>query len=154
MNKIALLYKKVVKLSLTPLSTRLFYLAMLTILLLGFLFLWQLSWLLNPKTTKELLRQGTITQAPVSLTLSLANPDDNLLVFTPDLLLQGKTSANAIILLTLDTKDQLFKADSDGNFSTTLILEGGVNQLTVAVFDEYGNSKLDSRTIYYSTEKI
>lgn len=95
-----------------------------------------------------------VTKEPVSLTLSLSSPDDNFLTFDQDLLIQGKTSSSAVIILSSNNKDYVLEPSSKGNFSLTLKLENGVNQLLVKVFDNQGNSKSEERTVYYSSEKI
>ena len=106
------------------------------------------------KTPIALTAINPVTSKPVSLTLDLSSPDDNLLVFDPDILIQGKTIPAATVILSLDDTDQILPTDDQGNFSKTIKLQNGVNQFTVQVFDNLGNTKSESRTIYYSTEKI
>lgn len=95
-----------------------------------------------------------VTSAPVSLTLNLSNPDNDLLVFDSDLLIQGKTSPGATVIISSNEDDQVLEVNNQGEFSTTLILESGVNKLTVSSFDNSGSNKSEDRTIYYSKEKI
>lgn len=104
--------------------------------------------------TSALLNSWPVTSEPVSLTLNLSSPEDNMLVFDTDLLLQGKTSPQAVVVLSLNDTDEAIEASSQGSFSTTLKLEEGINQVSVTVFDSLGNSKSIDRTIYYSEEKL
>lgn len=95
-----------------------------------------------------------VTSKPVSLTLNLSAPEDNLLTFDPDLLLQGKTSPQAKVILILEKEDLALEANNFGDFSTTVKLTEGVNNITVAAFDNLGNKKSEERTVFYSKEKI
>lgn len=136
------------------LSFKIFILSMLVILLIGFAFLGLMYLFLNPSTASTPLSlQKPVTTEPVSLTLNLSSPDNNLLVFDPDILVQGQTSEGATVILDTDNAD--FVPDlSGGNFSATVKLQPGLNQLTVTSFDDTGNSKSENRVVYYSTEKI
>lgn len=95
-----------------------------------------------------------VTREPISLTLNLNNPDDNLLVNSPNLLIQGKTLPNVVVILTQNKDDLVLQSSLAGDFSTTITLAEGVNQFNVAVFDDKGNSKIEDRTVFYSKEKI
>ena len=110
--------------------------------------------ILNPASHKLDFLSSPVTSLPVSLTLNLANPDDNIFVTSPDLLIAGKTSPNTLVLISQDKKDLTLFSSNKGEFSTTLSLTEGVNGLSVNVFDDTGNSKSEVRTVYYTTDKI
>lgn len=138
-----------------PLSGRTFVLSMFLLLAAGLGFALVLYRLTNPPNrSKEELRFFPVTSKPTSLTLNLPSPEDNLLAFEPALLVQGKTSPQAFVLLSLPQEDFLLETDNEGNFTTTVSLQTGLNQLMVVVFDKSGRSKSESRTIYYSPEEI
>ncbi len=110
---------------------------------------------LNPESLNlSLLDGGPVTSAPVSLTLSISSPDDNQLLFTPDILIQGKTIPNALVLISSDNLDSTLTASNKGDFSYTATLPEGATNFTVMVFDNEGNSKSEERLVYYSKEKI
>lgn len=100
------------------------------------------------------ISQEPVTQEPVSLTLNLSSPNNNQLVFDPNLLVQGQTESGTVAILSSENTDLVLDINDQGNFSTTTKLLPGLNQLTLTVFDNQGNSKSEARTIYYSTEKI
>lgn len=128
---------------------------MVLLLVLGIVFFIGLHFYLNQSgviPSGALL--GPVTQEPVSLILNLSSPNDNQLVFDPNLLIQGQTSSGTVIILSDDEKDSVLVVDNKGNFSTTLKLRQGLNQLTVTMFDNSGSSKSESRTVYYSADKI
>ncbi len=95
-----------------------------------------------------------VTTAPVSFVLNVSSPDDNSLVYDPNVLLQGKTSPGATILVSMNTADQVITVSDKGDFSSTLKLDNGVNTVIIAAFDDAGNSKTEYRTLYYSKEKL
>lgn len=115
----------------------------------------QFSFQISPqKEQNSLISSAPVTSEPVSLSFNLSSPDNNLLVFDSDLLVSGKTSPQATLVLSLDKEDWATEVDSTGNFSNTVNLKEGANNLIVTIFDSQGNSKSESRTIYYSKEKI
>lgn len=140
------------------LSTKTFILAVLAILLSGLTFIAGLYYILNyqyqSSNISPLLSGSPVTSEPVSLTLNLTDPGDNLLTTSAAILVSGKTSPMGIVILNLNEDYSSLEATTGGDFSATLKLAGGVNKLKVTVFDSLGNSKTDTRTLYYSTEKI
>ncbi len=102
----------------------------------------------------SILSSQPVTTKPLSLTLNVNNPDDNLLSFDGDLLVQGTTAPKASVVLNWEGQNQALQADQQGNFSATIKLDEGTNLLTITAFDEIGNSKFDKRMIFYSTEKL
>lgn len=138
------------------LSTQAFVLSMIGILIVGSSLIAALYFYVNPKSANISKNpfERPVTSEPVSLSLNISSPDDNLLVFDTDLLIQGTTIPNAIVILDINNNNMSLETNLTGSFSTTAKLKSGVNELNVTVFDNQGNSKTDSRTIYYSTEKL
>lgn len=140
------------------LTTKLFMASMILLLLASIGYILALKYLSTPpKLSKNGLYGSTgqpVTNTPVSLTLNLNNPDDNLLVNSPNLLIQGKTLPSIVVILSQDNKDSILQSSNLGDFSTTITLTEGINLFSVAVFDDKGNLKQESRTVYYSKEKL
>ncbi len=137
------------------LSTKVVAISLTLLLLLGIAFIIILYFLINPGSTQKYGFDGSpVTNAPVSFVLNVTSPDDNSLVNDPNVLLQGKTSPQATIIVSFDNKDQSVEVDKDGNFNATLKMDAGVNNFSITAFDNTGNSKTESRTLYYSKEKI
>ncbi len=109
---------------------------------------------INSQSTTSLQNFSPVTQEPVSLTLNLSSPDDNSLVFSEDLLIQGKASPKTVVILSTNTQDYLLEPNKQGDFSITVKLQEGLNLLSVNAFDNLGNNKSENKTIYYSEEKI
>lgn len=136
-----------------------FIIAIIAILVLGLGAIGIFHYVLNvqyqgPSKESQLIGAGPVTRERVSLTFNLTSPDDNSISFGSDTLVSGKTSPNAVVILDLNNSYTSLEANSLGDFSTTLKLEQGINNLTATVFDELGNSKTESRTVYYSKEKL
>lgn len=104
--------------------------------------------------TKQLINSWPVTSEPVSLTLNLSSPEDNLLTFDTDLLIQGKTAPEVKVIISSEEEDEVLESSSKGDFSTTIKLSEGLNNLLVTTFDASGNSKSEERTIFYSKEKL
>lgn len=95
-----------------------------------------------------------ITKEPDSLILSISTPSEDKLVFESDLLIQGRSSPQALAILSLNSYEEILELNSDGDFSIIVKLESGLNYLLIGAFDELGNSKVEERIIYYSKEKL
>lgn len=136
-------------------GTTFFTISMIILLLAGLGFFMYLNFFVNPTTSPLTTTTYTpVTTNPVSLTLNLSSPDDNLLTFDPNLLVSGQTSANVLVLITINENNQILNASKQGDFSQTVKLTLGVNQVIVSVFDNQGNYKSEARSIYYSEEKL
>lgn len=92
-------------------------------------------------------KSGGVTVQPTNLQQKTANdlkaiflqvnePKNNITVANQAITIIGKTIPNGFVFV----NNQEFKADSNGNFSTTVILEEGENYILVVVSDDYGNS--------------
>lgn len=136
------------------LSSGIFFLSMLGILSFSLGGIFWLDKILNPQIKNNYLLGLPVTREPVSLILNLHSPDDDLITYDSELLVSGKTLPKATVLLSLSQKDLVIEVTSFGDFSTTISLNPGVNQILVASFDNLGNSKTENRTVYYSQEKI
>lgn len=142
---------------LKPISSKAFILSQLFILIVGLIFIFSLHYYLetqSPASTFYSLSQGPVTSPPKSLRLDLEQPDNDTLTFDSSIIVSGKTAPNTEVLISTNSEDLVLKSKSDGNFSTVLKLEGGVNQITVVVFDITGDSRSQDRTVFYSKEKI
>ena len=86
-----------------------------------------------PKPTN--ISQRSVTELE-KIFLQINEPKDNMTVNNQAITVIGKTISNGFVFV----NDQEFKADSNGSFSTTVILDEGENYILVVVSDEYGNS--------------
>ncbi len=71
-----------------------------------------------------------------SIPLTLTSVSGAMTVTNPQLVVSGKTVANADVFV----NDRDLKADAQGNFATTITLDEGENTINVVVNDAAGNS--------------
>ena len=95
------------------------------------------------------------TPSAASVTLTITSPkQDELLTNSNQLTLSGQTQAGNTVAVLHESGQKLLTADSSGNFSLDLTLEGGYNRLNIISFDSAGNSASRELLITYSTQKI
>lgn len=138
------------------LSTKQFIFSHFLIFILGLIFLAGLYYILNIQyqQSQKPFESGPVTTPPKSLRLDLSEPDDDSLTFQSSIIISGKTAPSKEILISTDSQDLVIKSKPDGNFSTVITLDEGVNQITAVVFDATGDFRSSERTVYYSKEKI
>ena len=140
------------------LSTKAYASAMIFILILGLVSLGGLYYFLNfyspSSKTNSSVENGPVTKEPTSLTLDLTSPDDEVLSFSQDLEISGKTSPGSEILISSADNDMVISSKPDGAFTGDFNLSEGTNQIKIVVFDKNGDQKEVDRTVYYSKEKI
>ncbi len=124
------------------------------ILLTGAVSLLSIYFVSNRSQHLPVLNLTPVTSEPVSLDINLSSPDDNTIVFDKNLLVSGTTSANAYVVLSFNDHDEMLTPEADGNFSATIELQKGLNQLKITALDSLGNSKSENRTVYYSTQQL
>lgn len=137
------------------LGNNLFIFSMIIILLGGIGFFITLHFFVNPQQNPMTeTSYQPVTTNPVSLTLNLSSPDDNILVFDSNLLVSGQSTPGNLILVMVNDNNQILNSSKEGSFSLTVKLKSGSNQIIVSAFDNQGNYKIEERLIYYSEEKL
>lgn len=138
------------------LSTKAFIISHFTILVLSLIFLGGFYYVLNVDQINDTPIKDylPVTLKPVSFNLDVTNPDDELLVFDKSLVISGKTAPRASVIISFADQNAGLAADGNGEFSKVVVLNKGVNEISIAAFDSSGNTKNVSRTIYFSEEKL
>lgn len=95
-----------------------------------------------------------VTKTPKSLSLDINYPDEESLVYDKTLTVSGKISSKASVVIANNDRYTATETDEDGNFSKVIDLNPGANNITVFAFDSRGNNKTDTRTVYYTTERL
>lgn len=115
--------------------------------------IWRLNSSLNskgPSQTQDTTQQTNDNTG--ELTISVAKPEDMQVFTNSSTTVSGITSPNAWVVLSGESNDWVFQADSDGGFSQDISLTGGVNQVVITAFDENRNSTKTNLTLVYSSE--
>jgi hypothetical protein len=101
--------------------------------------------------------QADISPTPVpadGFSLSITSPEDEALSNVSNIVLTGVTSPKAVLAIMSETGQQIVEADTDGEFTAKITLEGGYNNLSVTAFDSSGNSASKNIVVTYTTSKI
>lgn len=80
-----------------------------------------------------------------SISLQILSPSDGASVTTPTITLRGKTVSQAEVFV----NDKELRADGNGNFSTSLLLEDGDNPIIVVANDSSGKVAEAELTVTY-----
>ena len=84
--------------------------------------------------------------------LTLENPDDESLSDSKTLMINGKTTPGATVIIYTDSAQQVLQPTSLGDFSTTLTLENGQNLIKMTAILPTGETTTIQRTVTYTTE--
>ncbi len=81
------------------------------------------------------------------IALVVTSPQDRSTVTTPTITVAGKTTPNADVFI----NDKQLVADSQGNFSTSLTMDQGDNEIAIIANDQNGNSSEKDLTVTLQT---
>jgi hypothetical protein len=137
------------------LSTKTFIISHLTILIMALIYFAGLYYILYPERFKPaVIEYNAVTKEPVSLFLEITNPEDDIMVTDPNLIISGKTSPNASIIISNGENDAGLQSDKNGEFSKVFSLNPGANIIEIDTYDTDGNSKTVIKEVYYSKEEL
>lgn len=139
------------------LSTKVFILSQIIILIFIGLFTGGLYYILNSDqyTSSAIKNYLPVTSRSLSYVLDISTPDDEVLVFDKSLIITGKTNSKSNIVISSSEGASIgIQTDSNGDFSKIIELSKGLNRITVVGFDLNGNTKTLTRDVYFSEEKI
>lgn len=87
-----------------------------------------------------------------SIFLSLDSPKDESVVDKKIINVTGKTVKDAVVVVSTNIDDEVISPASNGNFSTTVNIEDGQNQIEVTAIAPNGEEEKAIRTVTFSTE--
>lgn len=137
------------------LSTKAFIVSHLTLLILGLAFFGGLYFILYPErfVASPANEYLPVTKDPVSLFLEITSPEDDILVNDGNLVISGKTSSDAAVIISSQTSDAALQSDNNGQFSKVFPLALGANIIEINAFDKEGNSKIVTKSVFYEEAK-
>ncbi|MCJ7827582.1 hypothetical protein MUP65_00340 [Patescibacteria group bacterium] len=91
---------------------------------------------------------------PQKSLLTITEPVDNMLVDVEEVVVSGSTTPEAIVVIFYEEGEMILEADQSGNFSTTIFLVIGANEVRIKAIDENGEQAEEMLTIDYSTAEI
>ena len=86
--------------------------------------------------------------------LIIDSPKDEEVIDKKTVTISGKTAADAIIIISTQTNDQVVTPAANGNFSTTATLTDGVNIIEVTAVNSQGLETKISRMVTFSNESF
>lgn len=134
-----------------------FIISQFLLLFLGLSFFLGIYFYLNKDNPKVNFKNYyPVTRKPTSLNLEINNPDDEIIISDKNLIISGSTEPfTTLVISNVASGESLgLEANQKGEFSKIIPLEIGVNIIKLTAFDSSGNSKEETRTIYYTQEKI
>ncbi len=95
------------------------------------------------------------TPTPIpSVFLTVDKPKDEEVVNSKILVVSGKTTTNAVVIVITDSLDDVIDPSLTGDFSTTVNLDEGQNALEIISIAPNGESVRIKKTVTYSQEEF
>lgn len=117
-------------------------------------FLYQTTKIL-PSTKTKTISISSPTSTPIpSVFLTVDRPRDEEVSDKKIITISGKTAPSAIIVISTQSTDQVITPASNGNFSTTLIIDDGENEIEITSIAPNGEEARIVRTVTYSIESF
>lgn len=120
---------------------------------IGFYF-YQSTKTISPSKTKTISISKPSPTTPPSIFLAVDNPKDEDVIDKKIINISGKTTADAVIVISTEANDQVIPPASNGNFSATATIGDGQNQIEITAIVPNGEEAKIIRTITYSTESF
>lgn len=116
------------------------------------------------QTTKEIKSEDSkivslspspveITKAP-SVFLTVQNPKDEEVVASRTITVSGKTTSDAVVIISTQSKDEVVTPSSNGTFTTTLIIDLGQNVIEIIAIAPNGEEAKVTKVITSSNESF
>ncbi len=106
----------------------------------------------TPIATKGVTVTPQQVQENGEIFVRVSEPKDEVLTNKRTLSIKGTTNPGNTIVISTNLEDVQVKPSQDGNFSVTIDIDAGANQVVTRALDSSGNSAQDIRTVTYSTE--
>lgn len=98
---------------------------------------------LSPKKTDIIVPSSAPnepqTAGATTFDLTISQPDDYSSAAEPSLTIAGKTLPRLSLIIFANAEEKIATSDATGNFSTSVKLEEGENEISVTAFDEKNN---------------
>lgn len=106
--------------------------------------------------TKVITIQPTDSPTPnsPSIFLTVDNPKDESVTDKKIIKVSGKTLKDALIVVSTNIDDDVIPNAANGDFSTTVNIEDGQNQIEITAISPNGQEKKVLRTVTFSTESF
>lgn len=129
-------------------------------ILIGILFasvafyLYQSTKTIPPSETKITRNLTPTPKSETSVFLAIDSPKDEEVIGKKTINIVGKTIPGAVVIISTKSTDEAIKPASNGNFSTTAVIDDGVNKIEITAIAPNGEEKRIIRTVTFSTENF
>ncbi|MBI2074577.1 MAG: hypothetical protein HYT83_01925 [Candidatus Levybacteria bacterium] len=117
-------------------------------------YFYQSTKIVSPSQIKTVSIKSPTPTPSSSIFLSVENPKNEDVVDTKTITVNGKTTSDAVIILSTISDDQVFTPTKIGSFSTTTTLNDGANLITITAIAPNGEEVKITKTVTYSTESF
>lgn len=107
-----------------------------------------------PSNKLNTVKLATPTPSLPTVLLTVESPADESTSESKTITVSGKTQANATILVSTPTGDQVIKPSSEGAYSTTATITDGENTIDVIAIAPNGTQTERVITVTYTTESF
>ncbi|MDO8657751.1 MAG: hypothetical protein Q7K55_03355 [Candidatus Levybacteria bacterium] len=106
--------------------------------------------------TKVITIQPSVSPTPnlPSIFLEVDSPKDESVTDKKIVKVSGKTLKDALIVVSTNIDDDVMPPSANGDFSTTVNIEDGQNQIEITAISPDGQEKKVLRTVTFSTENF
>ena len=100
------------------------------------------------------LKRPTPTIIAEKFTLNIASPEEETVTADGKIVISGKTSLPATIIVFGGEKEVFAQTDKQNGFSAEVPLDGGLNELVIIAQNKKGEEIIENRTVTYSLEEL
>lgn len=108
----------------------------------------------TPTTTQTITVTPQQNKDESGLFITVSEPKDESLTNKRTLSIKGSSNPENLIVISTNLEDIQIKPSRDGDFSATIDIDAGANELRTRAIAPNGNSVEDIRTVTYSTEEF
>ncbi len=109
-----------------------------------------------PKSDTKAAKEPTPTPTPdvSGYILAIDKPKDEEVVSNKTITITGKTAADAVVVVSTETDEQIITPAQNGNFNTTQTISNGANIIQITAIFPDGGEKRVTRTVSFSSESF
>lgn len=104
--------------------------------------------------TKKSSNNTVATPTDGSIFVKVFEPIDESLTAKRTLTVKGSTNPDNLIIISSNLEDVEAKPNQEGNFSVSIDIDAGANEIVTRAIAPDGNSSQDIKTVTYSTEEF
>ncbi|OGD92365.1 hypothetical protein A2697_02665 [Candidatus Curtissbacteria bacterium RIFCSPHIGHO2_01_FULL_41_44] len=85
--------------------------------------------------------------------LIIAAPQDQMATTSAQIQIEGKTSPDSMVTAYTESSEETYESDDNGDFSGTLTLDEGPNDITITAFGDNNEETSETRSVVYVREE-